>query len=72
MESSEELVLLIDFSENYACKYGTEVHSVHFGASRAQCTPRTGMFYTVDHSQGFATISESLKHDPAAIVAQLT
>ena len=48
--SSEELVLLIDFSENYACKYGTEVHSVHFGASRAQCTLHTSVSRTWDFS----------------------
>lgn len=32
--ATDELVVLMDFSENYACKYATEVHSMHFGASR--------------------------------------
>lgn len=69
--SREELIFLIDFSENYTCKYGTEVHSVHFGASRTQCTLHTGMFYTSGLSKGFATLSESLRHDPSAIMAHL-
>ncbi|CAD6222118.1 GSCOCG00011732001-RA-CDS, partial [Cotesia congregata] len=58
-------------SENYSCKYGTEVQSVHFGASRTQCTLHTGMIYSQNFSQGFATLSQSLRHDPAAITAHL-
>lgn len=69
--NADELVVLIDFSENYSCKYGTEVQSVYFGASRTQCTLHTGMLYGQNFSQGFATISQSLRYDPAAITAHL-
>src|ERR1043165_5039922 len=31
-----ECLIHIDFSENYACKFGREPQSVHFGASRNQ------------------------------------
>lgn len=66
-----EAVILIDFSENYQCKYGTEVQSVHFGASRSQITIHSGMLYTSEGSRGFATMSDSLKHDNCAVAAHL-
>ena len=68
---SNELGLLIDFSENYSCKYETEVQSVHFGDSRVQCTLHTGMVYSSNFSQGFATLSKSLRHDPSAIIVHI-
>lgn len=68
---SNELGLLIDFSENYSCKYETEVQSVHFGASRVQCTLHTGMVYSSNFSQGFVTLSKSLRHDPSAIIIHI-
>ena len=68
---SNELGLLIDFSENYSCKHETEVQSVHFGASRVQCTLHTGMVYSSNFSQGFATLSKSLRHDPSAIIVHI-
>lgn len=42
LELKEKIVMLrewevlfhIDFSENYVCKYSSEVQSVHFGASK--------------------------------------
>ncbi|XP_031781055.1 uncharacterized protein LOC107982089 [Nasonia vitripennis] len=61
----------MDFSENYMCKYSTEVHSVHFGASRQQVTLHTGMFYSESFSNGFATASESLRHDAVAVLAHV-
>lgn len=32
------------FSENYNCKYSTEVQAVHFGASHQQATLHTGVY----------------------------
>ena len=34
--AANEIMILIDFSENYRCKYSEEVQSAHFGASKAQ------------------------------------
>lgn len=67
----EEMLLIIDFSENYSIKYGSEVQAVHFGASREQYTLHTGMLYTLDFAQGFTTLSQSLRHDPVAILVHL-
>lgn len=66
-----EAVILVDFSQNYQCKYATEIQGVHFGASRTQITLHTGMLYTKSVKQGFATLSESLKHDSCAVTAHL-
>ncbi|XP_043473611.1 uncharacterized protein LOC122505830 [Leptopilina heterotoma] len=63
-----ECFILVDFSENYSCKYGTEVQSVHFGANRQQLTIHTGKIWTTRFDTGFATVSESLRHDAAAAV----
>lgn len=35
----------IDYSENYGCKLGTEIQSMHFGACRQQITLHTGVMY---------------------------
>lgn len=69
--SAKDMMLHIDFAENYSCKYGREPQSVHFGASREQITLHTGVVYTRNKTKSFCTISESLKHDSAAIVAHL-
>ena len=68
---ANECVVLIDFSENYATKYATEIQSVHFGASRNQVTLHTGVYYTADDRRSFCTISDNTRHDPAAIWAHM-
>jgi hypothetical protein len=68
---SNECAVLVDFSENYATKYETEIQSVHFGASRKQVTLHTGVYYTADAKRSFCTVSENNRHDPAAIWAHL-
>lgn len=72
-----EVLFHIDFSENFSCKYREEVQSIHFGASRAQITIHTGVAYTIEGKDekvkafSFATLSESLRHDPQAIWAHM-
>ena len=63
-----EMVLHIDFSENYACKLNTEIQAFHFGGNRQQATMHTGVAYSVSGSQGYATISPSVRHDERARV----
>lgn len=78
--------VLVDFSENYGCKYSEEVQSAHFGASKGQVTLHTGVLYlnglnTVECQQGygkqkqkcisFCSMSDSLRHDAAAVRAHL-
>ena len=66
-----EVVIHIDFSENYLCKHGAAVQSAHFGASNEQATLHTGVIYKVDGLQSFATVSDSLRHDAAAVWAYM-
>ena len=77
-----EAIIIIDFSENYLCKYSSETQSVHFGTSRQQVSLHTGVLYYrnlttegIDAAKlccrSFCTISESMRHDPSAIWAHL-
>lgn len=72
-----EVYIVIDFSQNYICKYAEEIQGTHFGASKKQISLHTGAFYFRDVTSGllkhvtFCSASECLKHDPAAIWAHL-
>lgn len=68
-----EIIIQIDFSENYVTKYSTEIQSMHFGASKKQLSLHTGLFYTSDKSKGicFCSVSENLDHQSHAIWAHM-
>uniref|UniRef100_A0A2A4ISZ8 Uncharacterized protein n=1 Tax=Heliothis virescens TaxID=7102 RepID=A0A2A4ISZ8_HELVI len=72
-----EIMLRIDFSENYACKYFSEIQSIHFGASRQQISIHTGVLYYLSDVSGevdtmpFCSVSVCLRHDAAAVYAHL-
>lgn len=66
-----ELILHVDFSENYLCKYTEEIQSVHFGASKKQISIHTGLAYLSNTTLPFATLSDNLSHGPAGIWAHL-
>lgn len=71
-----ECAVIVDFSENYSCKYNEEVQSHHFGGSRQQISLHTVMVYTYSmdikyEAHSFCTISSSNCHQPAAIWAHL-
>ncbi|WAR26590.1 hypothetical protein MAR_012294 [Mya arenaria] len=69
--SHEEIMVHIDFSEKYNTKYANEIHSVHFGASKQQISLHTGIAYLGDDKVLFCSVSDCLKHGPAAIWAHL-
>lgn len=73
--ADDEVLVHIDFSENYSCKYSEEVQSVHFGGSRNQVTLHTAVIYYKNRSnivnRSFCTFSESPRHDALAICAHL-
>lgn len=75
--STNEVMLVGDFSQNYNSKYSEEVHSVHFGASAKQISMHTGAFFYKSELNGkikcrsFCTTSENLRHDAPAIWAHL-
>ena len=70
-----DCIFIVDFNENYLCKFGSETQTVHFGASRQQVTLHTAVMYyetnDADAEQlqcvSFCTISSSLRHELAAI-----
>ena len=66
-----EMVLHVDFSENYACKLHTEIQTFHFGGNRKQATIHTAVAYTSTGSQSYATFSDSLSHNERAVWAHL-
>ncbi|KAJ2950774.1 hypothetical protein O0L34_g9039 [Tuta absoluta] len=75
--SEKEVLIHMDFSENYLCKYGKEIQSMHFGASRQQITLHTVVTYHKSPESGdiitksFCSLSECLRHDACAVFAHL-
>ncbi|KAG8180605.1 hypothetical protein JTE90_018223 [Oedothorax gibbosus] len=72
---SNEILIHVDFRENYACKYANEIQTIHFVGGQ-QITLHTGMLYWKDESdviipESFCTLSDSLGHNAAAIWAHL-
>lgn len=67
--SGEEALIHVDFSENYSCKYSSEVQAVHFGASHQQATLHTGVLYVGGHPESvcFSTICPNRQKGPPAI-----
>ncbi|CAH0555183.1 unnamed protein product [Brassicogethes aeneus] len=71
---NNEIILHMDYSENYVCKYEKEVQSLHFGGSKNQIVLHTVMAYIKTDNKvrkPFCTFSNSPRKDPIAIVAHL-
>jgi hypothetical protein len=67
-----DLLLHIDFSENYQTKYEREIQEVHFGGNRIQVSLHTGIaYFGQEKPKCFSTISQDLQHDPIAILCHL-
>ena len=67
-----EVLLHVDFSENYLCKTADEIQAMHFGASKPQIGLHTGIYYVGDKDgTTFATVSDSTHHSPATVWAHL-
>ncbi|XP_068624011.1 uncharacterized protein [Battus philenor] len=73
--SENEVLIHIDFSENYCSKYNDEIQSVHFGGARKQITLHTGVLYLRDNGvvkpQTFCSLSDNNRHDSMAVWAHL-
>lgn len=77
--AANEILIIIDFSENYVLKYcGEEVQAVHFGASQKQLSLHTGVYYIKPEGSlkplpnSFCTVSNNLDHGSHAIWSHLT
>lgn len=70
--SPTEILIQVDFSENYNLKLNTEIQSMHFGASKEQLSLHTGIiFFANKRVQSFCTVSNNLSHNAFAIWAHL-
>lgn len=66
--SGEEALKNIDFSENYCCKYGSQIQAVHFVASHQQATLHIGMLYVGGKPEPVCLSTISCRHKgPPAI-----
>lgn len=54
--SENDIVLHVDFSENFSCKYAVEVQGVHFGGSRPSFTLHTGIAYKAESKTSFCSV----------------
>jgi len=70
--SQNEVVVHIDYCENYTCKYTREIKETHFGGGNQQVTPHTGVIYlSGEKVQSFASLSACLQHNAIATWAHL-
>jgi len=68
----DECVVHVDFSENFNCKYHSEIQAVHFGASHAQASLHTLVLYIKSQQPlCLCTISANLQHGPVGIWAHM-
>lgn len=68
----EEIIMLtMDFSENWDCKYFKEIQANHFGASKQPVSLHTCHVYNSEIQQGCVTASDNVSHDASAIIAHL-
>lgn len=68
---SNEVLLHVDFSENYECKLEREIQSMHIGASEKEISLYNCVWYTgkekVPHC--FSAVSDSLDNGPTVVWA---
>ncbi|XP_045489803.1 trichohyalin-like [Pieris rapae] len=66
-----DVLIHVDFSENYCCKYNEEIQAVHFGGARQQITMHTGVLYLRNGDTvkpvSFCSLSSNNRHDTTAI-----
>lgn len=64
-------IIQIDFAENYVTKYGKEIQSIKFEASKGQLLVHTDVFYTKNDTSletvSFATVSDNMDHQAHAV-----
>lgn len=57
-----EVLIHVDFSENYCTKYAEEIQAFHFGGSRAQLSLHTVVVYQRNSILFFCTVSKNIDH----------
>nr|CAI5869414.1 unnamed protein product [Callosobruchus analis] len=69
--TEKDVIVHMDFSENFATKYNKEIQAFHFGGSRTQISLHTVVLYLKDSTSSHCTISSNLSHGVGAIWAHL-
>nr|CAH7752860.1 unnamed protein product [Callosobruchus chinensis] len=69
--TEKDVIIHMDFSENFATKYNQEIQAFHFGGSRTQISLHTVVLYLKDSTSSHCTISSNLSHGVGAIWAHL-
>ncbi|XP_063044317.1 uncharacterized protein LOC134438636 [Engraulis encrasicolus] len=70
--TNAETVIHIDYSENYACKYATEIQDMHFAPGKQQVSLHTGVRYlSGGRVECFCSVSSCVRHDACATWAHL-
>ena len=69
--AANEVLLHIDFSENWTTKNLSEVQSAHFGSSLRQITLHTGVIYSQCKPVSFCTVSDNYDHGPISVWSHL-
>lgn len=70
--TQNDVVVHIDYSENYACKNTREIKETHFGGGHQQATPHTGVLYLCRGKvKSFASFSGCLQHTTTVTWAHL-
>lgn len=69
--SETDVIVHMDFSENFCTKYNQEIQSFHFGGSRTQISLHTVVVYLKNSVVSHCTISTNLSHNAGAIWAHL-
>ena len=70
--ADHEVLLHVDFSENFTTKNLSEVQSAHFGSSLRQITLHTGVIYSSTCKPlSFCTISDNCDHGAVAVWSHL-
>lgn len=67
----DEVLIHVDFSENYSTKYAKEIQNFHFDGSRAQLSLHTLVVYLRNSILSFCTVSENIAHSSAALWTHL-
>lgn len=71
-----EVLMKVDFSQNYVCKLHKEIKDAYYGGAKKQVTIHSGVIYFLNEDeklecQSFATVSENYRRDAASIWSHL-
>lgn len=71
-----ELLMKVDFSENYECKLAQEIKERHYPGAKKQISIHSGVMYYLNEDKNvdcksFATVTENKHHDAASVWGHL-